>query len=397
MRQTMWAAVLGAASLVMAGCATSPASLPAPSDIPLLDQRFGGTPPPALLPSAHRVTDSSEAMRAYLRDRIQPQARLKDPRRGLLEALYTQGELKLEYDSDLTRTADEAFDARSGNCLSLALMTAAFARDMGLPVQFRMVFNEAQWSRSGDLEIYAGHINLALGRKPGEMRVLGDDAAWLVVDFLPGEDLRKQRVMELDERTVIAMYYNNRAAELLSRGELRQAYWWARAAVNQDPRFMAGLNTLGVVYRRAGEQATAEHVFRQVLAREPGNVQALSNLIGALRVAGRQAEADGLGERLAQLQPYPPFRFYDLGLEAMRAGDYAKARELFQREISRTSGYHDFYFWLALSYYGSGDLRGAREAMRQAEASSTSSSQRQLYAAKLAHLQAQIASQRRQQ
>ena len=58
---------------------------------------------------------------------------------ALLEALYTQGELRLEYDARRTRTAAEAFDARMGNCLSLVIMTAAFATEMQLQVRFQDV------------------------------------------------------------------------------------------------------------------------------------------------------------------------------------------------------------------------------------------------------------------
>ncbi len=50
---------------------------------------------------------------------------------ALFEALYSKGQLKLEYDSAKTRNAAQAFAARSGNCLSLVIMTAAFAKEMG--------------------------------------------------------------------------------------------------------------------------------------------------------------------------------------------------------------------------------------------------------------------------
>ena len=51
----------------------------------------------------------------------------------------------------MTRNAAEAFDARSGNCLSLVIMTAAFAKELGLPVRYQNVFVDEAWSRSGDL------------------------------------------------------------------------------------------------------------------------------------------------------------------------------------------------------------------------------------------------------
>jgi len=34
------------------------------------------------------------------------------------------------------------------------------------------------------------------------------------------------------------MYMNNRAVETLARGNLDDAYWWARAAILEDPHFI---------------------------------------------------------------------------------------------------------------------------------------------------------------
>jgi uncharacterized protein HemY len=50
---------------------------------------------------------------------------------------------------------------------------------------------------------------------------------------------------------------------------------------------------------------------------------------------GRTEEAQQLQARLARLQPDPPFKFFDLGMEAMRRGEWAGARDLFQRELDQ--------------------------------------------------------------
>ena len=48
------------------------------------------------------------------------------------------------------------------------------------------------------------------------------------------------------------MYMSNRAAESLTRNRVDDAYWFARAAISQDPHFLTAYNTLGVVYKRHG-------------------------------------------------------------------------------------------------------------------------------------------------
>ena len=77
----------------------------------------------------------SDRMKLYLKTEITPQLRLMGPQRGLIHALYQRDQLKLQYDASMTRNASQAFDARAGNCLSLVVMTAAFAKEIGLKVR----------------------------------------------------------------------------------------------------------------------------------------------------------------------------------------------------------------------------------------------------------------------
>jgi thioredoxin-like negative regulator of GroEL len=73
-------------------------------------------------------------------------------------------------------------------------------------------------------------------------------------------------------------------------------------------------------------------------------------------------------------------------MAAMEAGDYRLARDMFTKEVDRAAYYHEFQFWLALAYLGLGDTENARTHLTIAEENSTTRDDRDLYAAKLAHL-----------
>ena len=328
-------------------------------------------------------------MRSYLQYEIDTQVQLKGRRQGLIEGLYRKQKLLLEYDATMTRTAAEAFEARAGNCLSLVIMTAAFAKEMGLPVRYQSVTIDDHWSRSGDMLLLAGHVNLSLGgRRTSGLGLTVLEMDMLTIDFIPPEHLPALRSRVIEENTVVAMYYNNRAAESIFAGRLDDAYWMARAAIVQDPRYHAAYITLGSIYRRHGDLATAERVLCHVLQSEPDNLLALGNLAITLQEGGRLAEAKALNARLAKLQPYPPYAFFDRGILAMQAGDYQTARDLFQQEVNRDAYAPEFHFWLALASYQLGDLTAARRHMQAATEYSTTTKDRGLYAAKLAYLQA---------
>lgn len=258
---------------------------------------------PAQPPRAGQALALSPAMAARAR-----QLRAAAPgglptARMLVEALSARGELRLDYDAQITRTAAQAFDDRAGNCLSLVLMTAAFARELGLPVSFNEALVEAQWRREGDLLMRSGHVNLTLGPpvRRGVWRSLGDES--LMVDFLPGVDLAGLPVRGIDERRVLAMYLNNRAAEFMAAGDLATAYWWAREALRLDAAYAAARNTLGVVYQRAGQTALAAQVYEQLLAGQPDDSSALGNLAQVRLAQGRPDEAARLRARRDALEP----------------------------------------------------------------------------------------------
>ena len=375
----MWAAL--ALSLLLAACASAPPQAPQ-TDALFNDRLFA---PPSAPISARDVFALSPEMHAYLTGDIARVVRTKGSQYGLFEALYDKGLLKLEYDAAMTRNASQAFAARSGNCLSLVIMTAAFAKEMGMPVRYQNVFVDETWSRSGDFYLSIGHVNLSLGRRLVEY---GPNDTTMTIDFLPPKDLRGLRTWPIDESTIIAMYMNNRAVESLTSGNVDDAYWYAREAVAQDRRFLSAVNTLGVTYERHGDLPLAQQAFEFVLAREPGNTRSMSNLASVLYARGQTQAAQELTRRLAQMEPNPPFAYFKRGLAAMEEGNYRVAKDMFAKEVDRAAYYHEFQFWLALAYLGLGETEKAREHLAIAAEISTTRAEHDLYAAKLERMRA---------
>ncbi|MEO5763923.1 MAG: tetratricopeptide repeat protein [Casimicrobiaceae bacterium] len=374
-----------AASLLLAACATAPAP-----ERP--EQLFGDAlfRPPSVAVSAADVFALSPEMRQYLDHDVARLVRSRGRQQALFDALYHPGELKLEYDAAMTRNAAEAFAVHSGNCLSLVIMTAAFAKEMGLTVRYQNVFGDETWSRSGDFYLAIGHVNLSLGRKQMEAQFGRNEFDTMTIDFLPPADLRGQRTWVIDEPTIVAMYMNNRAVESLTSDHPDDAYWFAREAIVQQPRFLAAYNTLGVIYHRHGDLAEAQRALEFVLDREPANTRAMSNLALVLGDRGQHAAAAELTRKLARIEPDPPFAYFKRGLAAMDQGDYRLARDMFAREIDRAAYYHEFHFWLALAELGLGDAERARRHMAIAIENSTTRKDHDLYAAKLSRLQGTV-------
>jgi len=327
----------------------------------------------------------SEAMETFARTTMADRMGDRGFHTGLIEAIREQ--LSIDYDKAATQTAASTFEARSGNCLSLVILTAAFAKHFDVPFQYQYVYKEGAWSRAAGLAFYSGHVNLRLGPSVLETWLRRTTREVLTVDFLDPSAPARQRVRVIPEERIVAMYLNNRAAEAMVEDDLDDSYWQARAALQADPGFTSAYNTLGVVYRRHGDLPQAERALQRALEREPANANVLSNLIVVLEAMGRTDDARDARARLVSLAPYPPFYFLDEGLAAAGRGDYEVALGLFERELERMPYDDELHFAIAVAELHLGQVRQARRHVSLAIENSTQRDRRNIYAAKLSYLE----------
>ena len=370
-------------SALMAGCASAP-PMPPSADL-FHDALFA---PPSAPVRADTAMAISPAMRDYIATRIVAPSRFSDPRHRLIEVLSRKDELRLEYDATETRTAAQAFEARSGNCLALVMMTGALAKEMGLTVRYQAVVGDDAWDRSGDLYVAVGHVNLALVDRVPRAGFGFIENAPMTIDFVPPRSAQALRTRVISEPTVIAMYLNNRAVESLAAGKANDAYWWAREAIRTDPELLSAYITLGVVYRNQRHPALADQALQRVLAREPGNTKAMANRVLVLDDLGRRAEAAAQKQQLARLDPHPPYSYFNEGMAALRQKRFEAARALFAKEVDRAPYQHEFQFWLAVTYFELHDAKRAGAHLQRAMEVSTTRKDHALYAAKLDRLKA---------
>lgn len=369
--------------LLAHGCSTAPVVSNAKSDGLFHDDFFEPNTNPFETKS---VFELSPEMHTYLRNSVLSRQSSSNAK-SLVSALYDVNRLQLEYESSYTRNAKEAFAAKKGNCISLVIMTAAFAKEMGLSVTFQSVFTPENISRDETSMYYSDHVNLIIGAVGTEMITGSLNNPRMIVDFLAPENTEGQRTWVITEKTILAMYMNNRAVESLRAKKLSEAYWWAKGAIESDSNFLAAYNTLGIIFERHGNLAEAALVHRHVIAIEPANLAALANLVRVDQKLGNAQEAAVLQERLHSIKPTPPFYYFDLGMAAMQAKDYALARDYFTQEISTAAYNPEFNFWLAGAYIGLKDRAKAKKYLMIARDNATTSADKLRYEEQLKNLQ----------
>jgi tetratricopeptide (TPR) repeat protein len=377
---------LWAAFALLGGCANAPLAplASAPSQL-FEDSAFAAPSQPI---DVAQIFAISPAMKHYLDVEIAAQLRRMGRQRGLVDALYAKAQLRLEYDTESTRNAAQAFDARSGNCLSLVVMSAALAKYLDLPIRYQALIGEESWSRSGGLSIVNGHVNIVVDKRLVDRVGIADQESPIQLSFGTPAVGRGAALRPVSESTIEAMFMNNRAAEALVQGRIDDAYAHARQAIVVEPTYYSALNTLGVIYQRRGLAQAAERAYAYVLTHDEKHLAAMTNLARLLELQGRSDEAATWRARLARLEAEPPFHYFDLGRAALLAGDYRAAREYILREMRRDPDYHEFHFWLALALYGLGEYEEAGKHLAAARDNSTTRREQSLYSANLQALKA---------
>jgi len=351
----------------------------------LHDAEFGSKPSEI---DAARVFELSSSMRHFLEVEIASELEVKGRVRGLFDALYSQGQLKLSYDSVRTGTAAETFAEGRGNCLSLVLMTAALAKKLGLMVLYQELETDPAVLLRDGILYSSGHVNVTIGHKRQRFRSRDPFGDFLTIDFARVDPNAGAQRRPVPERTIMAMFFNNRAAEAVALGKLSEGYWWAREAMATDKHFLAAFNTLAVVYRRSGFPQHAEQVLNAILKRDPNNVAAWTNLVAVRQTLGTAQALAAASKQLNRLRPNEPYHFFKLGMRAIAEQNFALARDMFQREVRLQPGNHEFQYWLAVAYANLGARSKTIRHLTQAMKTSLTLKDQGIYAAKLAKIEA---------
>ena len=323
---------------------------------------------------------ASEVRRRYERDKLGSRGR-QDAHEWLSEFIREQ-DGGFEYRDHLTRGAAETFQRREGNCLSLVLLTTALADALDVPVQYQEVEVQPIWDKWGQFYLINGHINVRL-YAPEDSYSVALTSRSILVDFLPERAVRGYTSRRINRSTVTAMFYNNLAAEALVNGDLDRAYVLTKRSLHHQPDFVSAINTLGVVYRRAGMDEQAEKVYRYAINHPGDHLNPMSNLALLLGEQGRLDEWSKIHRKLELARIRNPFYYYDMAEEAYTRRAYSEAVDWYMRAVKLADYQPEFFLGLSKSYWQLGDKDRAESSMSRAIKLATDEEDKQRYQYKL--------------
>lgn len=353
--------VTWAYAAILAWWVAMPASVMSVAPVPAMAPV---TPAVSPMPRPEQVMAVPPELRAQLQQQVidvggSGRSRLE----RLVGFLFRKSGLGMEYSADATLTIEQAYRTRKANCLTFTLLTVALARESGLQAYGQELDDIVAW-RAGDDIIYRfNHVNA--GITIGRSRLTVDVARDLVMARNPPEPISDQRLL--------ALYYNNRAAELLVDASPAAATPYMAMALQLAPRYASAWANAGVLQLRQGDPLAAERDYLKALAIDPKNAGALVNLVTLYRSNGDEARRASYARRLEKLQVKDPYFQFLQAEDDEKQGDYAGAVQHYRRAIRLYDGDSRFYFGLARVYRQLGEERHARQAMNRAAALSPSS------------------------
>ncbi len=321
----------------------------------------------------------------FVSKRLMPISDDSERMKQLVKYIFDRTDFNLLYNSSANTNASDTFDKRAANCLSLSIMTYALAEAAGLNISFQEIVIPEYWTRQNGYSALNGHVNLKFSRaiRPGRSVIV---APSIEVDFDPLSPKEKFPTRIISKNRVIAMFYNNKAAQALVEKNFARAYTYLTASFKADNLFIPSWNNLGVLYRQTGNAPQAELTYKMALKLNPNDLQLKENLAILYESTGRIVDHQQLMVEVEQKRLANPYYHFNLGQEANERGKHKLAIRHFFNAVSLDDNQHEFYYGIAKSYAAIGDVSSTKRFLRKAERSVSFDDWKQHYRNKLSML-----------
>lgn len=289
-----------------------------------------------------------------------------DRMRTLMASIFDRSDFNLLYDNQANTVAAETFDKRAANCLSMSIMTYSLAKHAGVEVSFQEVDVPEYWTRREGFSLLNGHINLLMTPEEDTGRRFYIKPKGMVVDFYPFIAKKRFPQHEVGKNRVLSMFYNNKGADALISQDYDKAYRYLRSAISHDPKFESAWVNLGLLYRMSGHTEWAKLAYQKVFSLNDDNLTAWENLAILYQSVGDEQKAQNIRSKVEAKRNNNPYYHFIRGEEALEAEDFEQALVYFKKAIRINDKKHQFYFGLAKSYAGLGDISNSRFYLRKA-------------------------------
>ena len=292
-----------------------------------------------------------------------------------------------------TYNSSTAMRLNKWNCMSLAVLTTAYANLLGLDLSYRHISTLPIFTQKDNVILSSSHVQTLIHDPSfvAKDNLFYFSTPAIVIDYFPSEGNRTGRKFSLD--TFLAMYYKNIAADALTDKNLNRSFLYAIKAYHYDTENIETINLLAVIHRRSGDLKTAESIYKAGLNKGEPSIALLSNYIMLLKYQQRMEEVEIWQDELNQLDDPNPYQWLGEAYTSNKTGNIKQAELYFNKALKKAPYLHQAYMGLYKIYIKQNKLKKAQTMLVKALEWTYELDERKLYKYKLYNINHNIAAQ----
>lgn len=320
---------------------------------------------------------------------VKPLRSAREKTDALLNYIFFLKGKSISYENSATLTASETLARHQANCLSLTVLAYSLAKEANLDVTFQDVLIPEYWTHVQGVSLLNGHVNLKVsgGSSQSLAGRLSYEQFGYVIDFDLETNKSHFPVRSLRKPQIVAMFYNNKAAQAMIAKNYDLAYAYFKAAVLVDPGSSESWNNIAVLYRTKGKLDLAEKVYHVAIRLDPESINSKSNLALLYELTGEAEKAVELQRAVHSQRLSNPYYHIMLGNESMQNNAPHQAIKHFQHSLKLNDKGSEALAGLALAHYRLGERSSAERYLLQAKKFAPGVQERSRYQSKLKSLQ----------
>lgn len=332
--------------------------------------------------SKKEIFELNDEAKAFAKSTIKGVFKPKEQIQALVQHVFSRSDLNLLYRTEANTVANQTFQNRAANCLSMSIMTYALANELGFGVRFQDIDIPEFWTIREGQSLLNGHINLQILPRPSREHIQFVTRGF-EVDFDAQATRQHYPKTLLKLNQVVAMFHNNNGADALLKKDYVKAYAYFRAAFLQTPNLPSVLTNLGYLYRLTGHYELAERAYLRAIKNEKSNLAAWGNLSHLYRHMGHDQKAIEIVNRLTRKRSGNPFFHINLGDKAFRKQQWEIALGHYRQALKLDKNTHEVFFGLGKTYFELGNIQRSHYYLKLAKKKSRTEQEQETYQAKI--------------
>jgi tetratricopeptide (TPR) repeat protein len=348
----------------------------------LYDQGFEGFKDVSI-ETEKEIFELNDEAKAFAKLAVKGISKPKEKIQALVQHVFSRSDLNLLYRAEANTVANQTFQNRAANCLSMSIMTYSLAKELGFGVRFQDIEIPEYWTIREGQSLLNGHINLQILPREKNRVHFHFSSRGYEVDFDAQATRQHFPKTLLKLNQVVALFHNNNGADALLKKDYVKAYAYFRAAFLQSPNLSSVLANLGYLYRITGHNERAEKTYLQAIKIDNDNLTAWRNLAHLYRYLGHDDKAIDIVNRVTRKRLGNPFFHINKGDKAFEKEQWKIALGHYQRALRLDESYHEVFFGLGKTYFELGNIKRSHHYFKLAKKKSRNEQEQAAYQGKI--------------